>query len=207
MASQKTMLVALVQQQTEATNLRRDIESAKQAVRDMSEIVKKILDKMRQPPAPTETEEEARPLCSATKNSKHLLFTELVWNGHQFRALVDSGCGINIIHPRLVNNHDIPWIDKETPYQVNTIDGKPIQYDGGEIRRETAELPVLIHGHTDKVTFDLIDTNYDMVLGRPWLKASNPKIDWSTNQLSWDEPEKKDPVPQHRLNSDSYGSK
>lgn len=151
-------------------------------------------------------EEETRPMCSVSKTNKHQVFTELIWNGHRFQALVDSGCAVNVVHPRIVNQYDVPYQNKDKSYGVNTIDGKPIEYDGGRIKRETAELSILIQGHKDKASFDIIDTDYDFVLGRTWLKASNPSINWRTDQLRWDEPEKpiKNSVPEHRSKNDSY---
>lgn len=46
----------------------------------------------------------------------------------------------------------------------------------------TAELELC--GTKDKVTFRVIDSNHDAILGLPWFKSANPVINWSTGTVS-----------------------
>ncbi|KAI1855989.1 uncharacterized protein JN550_013918, partial [Neoarthrinium moseri] len=54
---------------------------------------------------------------------------------------------------------------------------------------ETDHLPITISDHAEKLTCDITDiSGYDMILGIPWLRASNPRVNWRTGQLQWDTP-------------------
>src|SRR5213080_2439659 len=33
------------------------------------------------------------------------------------------------------------------------------------------------------ITLDVINTDHDIILGKPWLMRHNPRIDWRTNQV------------------------
>ena len=55
---------------------------------------------------------------------------------------------------------------------------------------ETAQLPMIINNRLERVTLDIteIATTHDIILGIPWLRASNPRVSWRTGQLQWDTP-------------------
>ena len=64
--------------------------------------------------------------------------------GHEVQALVDSGAQGNFISPKIVNEYQIPWIQKDAPYRLRTVDGEFMKYENGLIDRETAPLAVRI---------------------------------------------------------------
>ncbi|XDG04636.1 hypothetical protein ABKA04_004251 [Annulohypoxylon sp. FPYF3050] len=113
---------------------------------------------------------------------------EVLFEGHEITALVDSGAQANFVSPRIANLCGMPWDYKQESYQLRTIDHELITYDGGHVYRETAALSLIIQGHRHDVEFDVVDTPmHDMVLGKPWLKIYNPQINWKTDQIQWNE--------------------
>ena len=100
--------------------------------------------------------------------------------------MVDSGAMGTYISPGTVNKLGLPYEEKEHPYNLTTVDGKPIDYEGGRVRFETAQLEMTIGERTENVRFDVTNTGqHQVVLGLPWLQTSNPQIDWATDQLWW----------------------
>ena len=63
---------------------------------------------------------------------------------------------------------------------------------------ETAHIQIHIQDHLEYLTCDITDiTDYDLVLGIPWLRVSNPRVSWNTGQFQWD-------TPGSELTSDGY---
>ena len=66
------------------------------------------------------------------------------------------------------------------------MEGSKVTYKNGLITRETAQLPVRLPGKDEYITFDITDiADHELILGIPWLRNSNPVINWTTGQLSW----------------------
>jgi hypothetical protein len=116
----------------------------------------------------------------------HLLEIQLRVNGFTITAFVDSGAQGNYVSPQTVNRFQIPWKWKTSPYVLQTIDGRTIGYDQGQVRRETELLEVEVQQHQERLAFDITDTSeHELILGIPWLRENNPIIDWTTGQLRW----------------------
>lgn len=114
--------------------------------------------------------------------------------GRQYSALLDSGAQGNYISPQIINRDKIPWHQKEYPYRLSTVEGQEVAYGNGIIDRETDHLPVTVCGRTTIFSLDITDTaHHELILGLPWLRAKNPRIDWVTGQIYWD-----NAVPQKR---------
>lgn len=130
-------------------------------------------------------------LAATTGRKGRLHLTQKIrLNGHEVTAMIDSGAQGNYISPRIVNSKKIPNQEKNDPYQVTSLDGSPIAYQGGVVAFETAQLEMTIKEHTESIQFDVTNTGrHDVVLGLPWLRTSNPRIDWATDQLWWSKTE------------------
>ncbi|TPX16414.1 uncharacterized protein E0L32_012424 [Thyridium curvatum] len=101
-------------------------------------------------------------------------------------ARYTDGAQENFISPRMVNELNIPWAYKGDPYELRTVEGKPVQYDGGIINRETSRISIMVNSKETPITLDITDTaGHDVILGLPWLRKYNPTIDWFTGQLIW----------------------
>ena len=121
------------------------------------------------------------------KKSYHHLTVNVIMAGKKYLALVDSGAQDNYISPTVVNKDKIPWINKRNPYQLNTVEGEPLSYQQGLVDKETAQLQVSTPGWEGSLSFDITNTGYMVILGIPWLRRANPRIDWATGQLYWGE--------------------
>ena len=126
----------------------------------------------------------------ATHRQKHdplILSVQIM--GHEVRALLDSGAQGNYFSPRIVNKLQIPWKQKDAPYRLSAADGEAFKYDDGLVLRETAPLLVTIQNRQERLECDIADiSGYDLILGIPWLRESNPRVNWRTGQLQWDTP-------------------
>ncbi|KAI7909406.1 hypothetical protein M0657_011852 [Pyricularia oryzae] len=95
----------------------------------------------------------------------------------------------NYISPRVVAKRRIPWQQKKEPYQLQTVEGKAVLYGNGTIETETVHLWMENYGRKEQITLDITEIgDKDVILGIPWLRRSNPRIDWTTGQIQWEEP-------------------
>ena len=66
---------------------------------------------------------------------------------------------------------------KEHPYPLTLADGKPVEENGGRITEELTNVTLAIGTHHELRTFDIVQMQYDMVLGMDWLQEHNPEVD------------------------------
>lgn len=129
-----------------------------------------------------------RSLCATNNAAYAHIILKAKFNGKGCSALLDSGDQGNFISPDIINRDQITWKQKEDPYQLSTVEGQAVTYGQGVIDMETDHLPVLIQGRVTTTSFDITDTaQHELILGLPWLRAENPRIDWTTGQISWDQ--------------------
>lgn len=98
----------------------------------------------------------------------------------KIRILIDSGATGLFIHPKLVSSASLTTIEKSIPDQVRLADGHIIS--STHVSRVHYRVP---HSrYHDNDTFHIVDLgDFDMVLGKPWLRRINPDIDWVNNTL------------------------
>nr|AAG24792.1 pol protein [Colletotrichum gloeosporioides] len=130
---------------------------------------------------------KTRSICLATLDQKLHLQLRVIINNQTAIALIDSGSEGDFVSPRAVNKLRIPWHEKRQPYQLNNVEGEQVQYEGGTIKNETAPLEMSYLDRNEQLQLDITNIGeYDLVLGMPWLEKNNPRIDWRTGQLHWD---------------------
>jgi hypothetical protein len=111
------------------------------------------------------------------------------------RALIDSGCIGNFLSPQFARKHSTITRKKNEPFPLIAIDGKPVTYNKGMVTHETNRLPLRMGRHREMLQFDITEApGCDMVLGLPWLKESNPKINWKEGTIHF-EGETPTPIP------------
>jgi hypothetical protein len=99
--------------------------------------------------------------------------------------------------PAFVKQHDIGTRKKKEPFPLAGFDGKLVTYNNGMVSRETQELPLTMGRHSEKTQYDITDApGCDVVLGLPWLKESNPTINWSSDTIQFG---KSQPMPMRRV--------
>ena len=96
-------------------------------------------------------------------------------------ALVDSGMDISCIDQHFVRKHNLPTTKLPIPIQARNADHS--HNKSGDIRY-TCNLFVDIQGLVQKVTLHVMTCGKEnIILGLPWLKKANSKIDWTTQTL------------------------
>lgn len=93
------------------------------------------------------------------------------------RALIDSGAELNLVSQLFVK--EAGWqlrLDGALP--VEAADGcRVLVYDTLKVTTNIQDRDAKSRKHQDKyVSADI--SNYDMILGEPWLQTRNPDIDW-----------------------------
>ena len=98
-------------------------------------------------------------------------------------ALIDSGATESFLSPSLIEQFDIPTYPLTNPRTIRNVDGTKNSI--GEVTN-AADLDIQHNGITETHTFYVIDlgNNDDMLLGMPFLTATNPEINWTTKEFS-----------------------
>ncbi|KAM0712543.1 hypothetical protein Q7P37_011640 [Cladosporium fusiforme] len=102
-------------------------------------------------------------------------------------ALIDSGCTGIFMTPGFARRSKILLRKKAEPFSLSAFDGKPVAYNQGMITQETEPVPLRMGRHREKLQFDITDSpGFDVVLGLPWLKGSNPTINWGKSTVQFE---------------------
>jgi Retroviral aspartyl protease len=98
-------------------------------------------------------------------------------------TLLDTGAGGKFIDQNFVRNQKIETKELKYPIEVFNVDGTPNKR--GTITKYTW-LDLTINGQTQ--THNLLVTGLEkqkVILGYPWLKQTNPDINWKECTLTW----------------------
>jgi hypothetical protein len=94
---------------------------------------------------------------------------------------MDSGMMDNFISPNIVQYFSIPTFELPKPRMIRNVDGT--KNNIGNINT-AAHLDVTHNNKKERHTFYIIDLGKDhMLLGMPFLAATNPEIDWTQGKL------------------------
>jgi hypothetical protein len=109
------------------------------------------------------------------------------------KALIDSGAAGHFIDWAFVRKHHINTHTLEEPIEVRNVDGTPNK--AGRIMK-ACKLYYTLKNRTMTSTF-LVTTlgGEDIILGLPWLRTINPKIDWAQDLIEI----KDDPITSENL--------
>ncbi|KAH7432402.1 hypothetical protein KP509_07G021000 [Ceratopteris richardii] len=98
-------------------------------------------------------------------------------------ALVDSRAFSCFIDEGLVKKHGILVLWKNRTVEAEVVDGRHLA--SGNITMETIPLRVHLGDHDSHICFNVISSPVNMVIiGMPWLKKHNPKINWKNNKIT-----------------------
>ena len=99
-------------------------------------------------------------------------------------AMIDPGATEDCIDKRICDKHQITTKMAERPRGIYLADGN--LSETGPIK-QTAVVPMEIGGHKELATLQVTNLqNYEIILGMPWLKEHNPKIDWEEQKITFD---------------------
>jgi hypothetical protein len=83
----------------------------------------------------------------------------------------------NFLSLQFAKKHSTATRQKNEPFLLIAIDGKPVIYNKGMVTHETNRLPLRLGCYQEMLQFDITEApGCDVVLGLPWLIESNPTI-------------------------------
>jgi hypothetical protein len=98
------------------------------------------------------------------------------------KALVDSGAQESYVSAHAVLEAGLRPLRKHTPYPLYMANQKQTR-----IIHEVTGVTLNIQKHQEKMTFDVLGLAiHDIILGLPWLRKHNPRIDWKSHTLSFE---------------------
>lgn len=100
------------------------------------------------------------------------------------KALVDSGSQQNYISKKTATLAGMRLQKKKESYALTVANGEPMP---GErfVTQEVVGQDLSIGNHHEKINLDILGTaTHEVILGIPWLRKHNPRIDWTKNTLS-----------------------
>ena len=102
----------------------------------------------------------------------------------QTPVLIDSGATGCFMDTKFFSSLKLSSVPKPRSYNIELVDGSTI--DNGPVISETPPLPLSLGTFHDSVTFDLLRSpRFPVILGLPWLRSTNPQIDWKTLSMSF----------------------
>ena len=139
----------------------------------------------------------------ASPNERTLRFPVKLLIGQQTietTALIDSGATGNFIDLRLLSLANFPLKKLPQPIRAFNVDGTTNRR--GTILWKAHTHMVLPHG-SDNLDLMVISLGrQQIILGMPWLKSKNPRINWKSNTLAF--PKSSVPNNNNNLTSQRY---
>ena len=116
--------------------------------------------------------------------SDHLVLTAKL-QGETVRIMLDSGANRSYTSLRLENKLARYQREKDEPYPLTMADGKPVDHEDGWIRNELQDIQLIIGQHTERISLDIVNIKYDIILGMSWLRIYNLTVNWQTRILKF----------------------
>ena len=99
-------------------------------------------------------------------------------------AMIDSAVTEDFIDKTICDKYPIPTLLAEKPREIYLPDGNLSEM--GPITH-IAKIPIEIGSHREIATVQVANLqNHEIILGLPWLKGHNPKIDWENENIIFD---------------------
>jgi predicted aspartyl protease len=103
---------------------------------------------------------------------------------HRTTAMVDCGATENFIDKKYAEQVGIPLDKKKIPQRVLAVDGREVA--SGPVTHDTM-VQLAINNHRETIELHCITIgNSPIIVGLPWLKKHNPKINWREAKVSFD---------------------
>ena len=98
-------------------------------------------------------------------------------------AMIDSGATEDFIDKEVCQKHQISTIATENPSEIYLGNGNPRDM---EPVTHIAKVPMTIGNHREVATLLVANLqNHEVILGMPWLKGHNSRIDWGKNKITF----------------------
>src|SRR6266480_686036 len=117
------------------------------------------------------------------KGTKSIVVETLI-KTRKIRALVDSGADKDYIYWKTARELGLQLQKKSEPYMLYGVGGSETSYNKGMVMQEISLIHVQFNRQKRKKSFDITHLrDYQIILGRRWLKKENPWIDWTTGKV------------------------
>ena len=104
--------------------------------------------------------------------------------GRPATFLVDSGASGNFVNLAFARKYQLQTRELAQKQQVQLADGS---HRASRTVVGNAKVKLGSHSeHSDFVTMPLNGHQFDVILGVPWLRRANPKIDWTARTVTFD---------------------
>ena len=114
---------------------------------------------------------------TAIKTDHKLLVLQVIVNGRQLSALVDSGASRDFVSSRAVSTLELP-LQPIKPVRVRLANGSI------STTSSSCVIPFTCSSYSASRTFTVTELDaFDLILGISWLQECNPHIDWSSNTV------------------------
>ena len=120
-------------------------------------------------------------VLDSSKISNSLLIVRVIAQGMEARALIDSGATHSFVSETWVRKSNIPTYFTGQMTTVTLADGH--HQVTRERRTKDQEWRIGDFSWQESMTVIQLQARYDMVLGKPWLAAHNPNIDFARNTI------------------------
>ena len=102
------------------------------------------------------------------------------------QALVDSGSQANYVSAHAVRKAGLTQLRKQQPYPLHVANGEPMPNEE-RITHEVRQVTLSIQEHEEKIDLDVFGlATHDIILGLPWLREHNPRIDWKSKVFQFE---------------------
>jgi len=99
-------------------------------------------------------------------------------------ALINSGSAGNFIHEKVVKEMKLPTIARKTPLKVTHVKGGQVGMVHTQVKCYLRIRDMDRNSHREIITLDVAPIGrHQVILGLPWLKAHQPKLDWGGLKL------------------------
>lgn len=105
---------------------------------------------------------------------------------HMLRVLIDSGADENFMDWNMAKRLHLTVSPLLKPLEARALDGRLLC----RVTHRTQPIRlVMAQGHSEQLSFHLYcSPQHPVILGLPWLKQHNPKIDWISDEVTgWGE--------------------
>ena len=101
-------------------------------------------------------------------------------------ALLDSGAQQSYVSRSAVDRAGLSPRYKDDPYPLRIANGELMPGEE-RITLEVRGASLQVQNHEERVNLDILSTaTHDVILGLPWLRKHNPRINWKKRQLLFD---------------------
>ena len=102
------------------------------------------------------------------------------------QALVDLGSQANYVSAHAVREARLTQLRKQQPYPLHVANGEPMPNEE-RITHEVRQVTLSIQEHEEELDLDVFGlATHDIILGLPWLREHNPRIDWKSKVFQFE---------------------